>query len=139
MTNQNVGETAEAWLAWWEDHKDKSQEEWIDEGFRQAGLTLQKPPTNEDIAALLTIIGIEHTTRSDVHARPIVGRRSVRGPVPPDWLQLNANRFLRDHRIDPLTISGDMIASEAIRRGLVKYTAWRATHSEYGVGKGSNR
>jgi hypothetical protein len=130
ITNQNVGETAEAWLVWWEQNEHKRQEAWVDDGFRQAGLTLHKPPTSEDITTLLMIIGIALTHRR-------TSGRSVHGPVPPDWLQLNANRFLRDHRIDPLTISGDMISSEVIRRGLVKYAAWRATHSDYGVGKAS--
>jgi hypothetical protein len=134
ITNQNVGETAEAWLDWWRTNKDKNQEEWIDEGFRRAGITLQKPPTNENIAALLTIFGIERTSRA-VFTPRIIAPHSVHGPVPPDWLQFNANRFLRDHGIDPLAISGEMFRSEPIRRGLIRYAGWRAEHSEFDIGK----
>ncbi len=44
ITNQDVGEDADAWLDWWEMNQSKSQEEWIADGFAQRGLKIDVPP-----------------------------------------------------------------------------------------------
>ena len=55
MTNQQLGYTADPWLAWWNTNQYKSQVEWIREGFAQKGVTLQHPLTTNNILTLLKL------------------------------------------------------------------------------------
>ena len=85
MTNQDVGGSAAAWLAWWDQNKSKSQEEWIYEGFRRYGIELQAPLTQSNIIALLRITAYTDDEKCRV----------------PSYVQYNAFRWLRDSDFDP--------------------------------------
>ncbi|MHC4796114.1 MAG: hypothetical protein ACYTF1_05675 [Planctomycetota bacterium] len=57
MTNQELAYKPDAWISWWERNKDKTQVEWIREGFEIHGVSLQSPLTQENIISLLRILG----------------------------------------------------------------------------------
>ena len=107
MTNQDAGETAEAWLNWWDANRHKTQEQWIREGFAQRGLVLHSPLTKDDIIALLTVLGkIEDYPRYWRH---------------------NAYRWLRDSDFVPLSLHASELPAEsadAVLAGLVKFSRW---------------
>jgi hypothetical protein len=98
ITNQNVGGAAEAWLRWWQDNRDKTQEQWILQGFRKDGLELHTPLTKEDITALLLIIGK-------------TGRDSEAHPYPYEW-RYNAFRLLRDSDFEPSSFTLDALPAK---------------------------
>ena len=64
ITNQDAGEDADPWLAWWEKNKSKSQEEWIADGFAQRGIKIGVPPTSEQIPTTLAPLGNSDTNES---------------------------------------------------------------------------
>jgi hypothetical protein len=121
ITNQDVGEDADAWLDWWEKNKSKSQEEWIADGFAQRGVKIDVPPSPEQCAMILTLLGNSETNES----------RGV-----PKQMKYNAFRCLRDSGFDPVefalshrTISGD------VERGLLEYSKrYRRDPEAVGVG-----
>jgi hypothetical protein len=107
ITNQDAGETADAWLAWWEKNKSKSQQQWIADGFAQRGVKIDVPPTPEQTPTILALLGNSETNES---------------AAVPQQVRYNAFRCLRDSGFDPVgfalshrTISGD------IERGLLEY------------------
>lgn len=109
MTNQDVGDTAEAWIGWWEANREKSQEEWVREGFEKGGLVLHSPPMKEEITALLRVIG--------------ENRLRKREEQPRGWWY-NAFRWLRDNDFDPCSFrSADLPQedSDSALMGLVEF------------------
>jgi hypothetical protein len=107
MTNQDAGDTVKEWQEWWQANKHKTQQQWIREGFEQAGLTLHSPLTKQDITALLLIISRPGET--------------------PDYHWNNAFRWLRDNDFDPRSftpydLEGD--DPDALLAGLIRYTQW---------------
>ena len=59
MTNQFPGNRAEDWIAWWARNKDKTQIEWIRDGFAARGIALHDPLTQDDVAALLLVMEVK--------------------------------------------------------------------------------
>ncbi len=45
------------WIEWWKQNKDKSQVEWIKQGFEKYGVKVNESPTLEETTALLMILG----------------------------------------------------------------------------------
>ena len=43
ITNQDFGEDAKGWITWWKANKEKSQLEWIQDGFARYGITVGIP------------------------------------------------------------------------------------------------
>jgi hypothetical protein len=84
LTNQDAGNTATAWLAWWEQNKLQSQEDWIRKGFRKYDLELHSPLTQANTIALLKLV-----------PRTEEGKGGS-----PDYIQYNAFRWLRDSDFD---------------------------------------
>lgn len=103
LTNQSPGEDAKDWLQWWETNKDKSQGEWILDGFAEMGITLSKEPSLADAPQLLLVLG---STNLNLPERLKWPRR------------VNAFRFLRDRRFDPRSIRWTDFAEED------RETAW---------------
>ena len=81
ITNQDAGETADAWLAWWKQNRSKSQEEWIADGFRQRGFEVDVPPKPEQFPILLGLLG-----HAETNAPAAIPRQ----------MKYNAFRCLRD-------------------------------------------
>lgn len=86
ITNHQLKPEAEIWLAWWKANQNKTQVEWIREGFAERGVVLQDPLTTNNIIDLLKLANI--TSNSPAYT-----------DVPRDQrygLQINAFRWLRD-------------------------------------------
>jgi hypothetical protein len=107
ITNQDVGDGADAWLAWWEENKSRPQEEWIADGFRQHGVEVDVPSTPEHTHALLAVLGSSETNEAD---------------AVPSHLMYNAFRCLRDSGFEPVTFAlSNRAMSAEIERGLLEY------------------
>lgn len=107
ISNQDVGENADAWLNWWGKNKSKSQLQWIAEGFVQRGINVDVPPRADKMPVLLEVLGTSGTNRSTTLL---------------DSLKYNAFRCLRDSRFDPVEFAlSTPTASAEIKRGLQEY------------------
>ena len=108
LTNQAYSLDANDWLDWWEINKDKTQEEWMRDGFEQIGITLSEELTDEDIIELLTILGYG-------------GKENQRG----QQYCFNAYRWLRDNDFNWYGFEYEKILNsddpEAVYRGLQEY------------------
>jgi hypothetical protein len=124
LTNQDAGDSADAWIAWWEENKLKSQEEWIRDGFRKKELEISAPLSKSSVAALLKIIACKSEKEEECGA--------------PQHLQYNAFRWLRDCDFDPQTFSvADLRTEDAddILQGLLRFTRLSGEYPKlYGVG-----
>ena len=121
ISNQDAGEGADAWLAWWDDNKSKSQVEWISDGFRQRGFEVDVPPTSGQIPALLAVLGNSETNEPTAI---------------PGEMKYNAFRCLRDSGFEPMpyALSNRTVSAE-IERGLMQY-ARRERHWPAACGVG---
>lgn len=107
ITNQDVGEDADAWLGWWQKNKFKTQEEWIADGFHHCGFEIDVPPTPEQMPALLALLGSSETN----------ALKAIRAEV-----KYNAFRCLRDSGFDPVAFAlSNRIVTAEIKRGLLEY------------------
>ncbi|HZL88317.1 MAG TPA: hypothetical protein VFB96_08060 [Pirellulaceae bacterium] len=105
ITNQDAGEDADGWLAWWRVNQDKTQIEWIAEGFRQRGLNVGVSPKPAQTEALLIFL-----------AKPSMSGNTE------NYLKYNAFRWLRDSEFEPVeyVLSGSEL-SEEVKSGLREY------------------
>lgn len=79
ITNHDAGRNAEDWRAWYENNRDKKQEQWIKEGFIENGFPFSDPPGDDFVAALIRA--------SDPKYRPLYLQRNalrMLGTIPPD-------------------------------------------------------
>jgi hypothetical protein len=107
ITNQDVGGTADAWLAWWAENKSKSQEEWVADGFRQRGCGVDMPPKPEQFPALLGLLGDGGADKP---------------ATVPRHVKYNAFRCLRDAGFEPVAFAlANRQPSAEIQRGLLEY------------------
>ena len=107
ITNQDVGEDADAWLDWWEKNKSKSQQEWMRDGFRALGLEIGVPPTAEQTPSLLALMGNSETNQA----------KAIR-----EEMKYNAFRCLRDSGFNPVAFAlSNQMASTEIQSGLLEY------------------
>jgi outer membrane protein assembly factor BamB len=81
ITNHNAGRNAEDWRPWYETNKDKTQQQWIEEGFAERGLPVSDPPDDAFVTALI---------------------RASDPQYQPGYLQTNALRMLRTVPSDTL-------------------------------------
>ena len=107
ITNQDIGDTADAWLDWWAQNKSKTQEQWIAEGFRKRGIEIDVPPRAEHIPGLLAVLGHAETNGTTTAW---------------EGLRYNAFRCLRDSGFDAIGYAiSNRTASAEIERGLIEY------------------
>ena len=107
ITNQDMGDRADAWLEWWAQNKSKTQEQWIADGFRRSGFEIDVPPRAEHIPKLLAVLGHSRTN----------GAISAR-----EGLKYNAFRCLRDSGFDAVAYAiSNRTASAEIERVLIEY------------------
>lgn len=129
ITNQDVGDDADAWLDWWAKNKSKSQDEWIADGFRQRGFEIDVPPSPDQMPALLELLGNSNTNESG----EIISYRS--GEII-EHTKYNAFRCLRDSDFDPVgyAISSRPFPAD-VERGLLEYARLeRRWPTDSGVG-----
>lgn len=74
ITNHDAGRNAEDWRPWYEKNKDKSQAQWIKDGFVEHGFPVSDPPDDAFVTALI---------------------RASDPKYQPRYLQINALRILR--------------------------------------------
>jgi outer membrane protein assembly factor BamB len=53
ITNHDAGRNAEDWRLWYEKNKDKTQEQWIKDGFVEHGFPVSDPPDDAFVTALI--------------------------------------------------------------------------------------
>lgn len=107
ITNQDVGEGAGEWIAWWAKNRSKSQHEWIADGFRKRGFVIDVPPTAEQTPVLLSMLG---------------NRGIGELPEPPSETKYNAFRCLRDSGFEPVAFAlSNRNVSAEIESGLLEY------------------
>lgn len=112
ITNQDVGDEADAWLAWWKTNQSKSQVDWIREGFAARGIPVTTQLQSEIIVPLLNLMGSTDTNKAT--------------RISP-FLKYNAFRWLRDSSFDPMlyAVSNLTAATEAqTKEGLIAYAKW---------------
>lgn len=123
MTNQQLGYQSDPWLAWWKTNQNKSQPEWIREGFASKGVVLQQPLTTNNILALLKLANL--ATNSPVYTNMLSGLRSS--------LRYNAFRWLRDSGFKPGDLDINSVAAEEknqVVQSLINYAEWRGIHRD---------
>jgi len=107
ITNQDLGEDAEAWFDWWVKNKSKSQEEWIADGFRHRGIEIDVPPSADQMPALLKLLGNSDTNES--------------GGIP-EYVKYNAFRCLRESDFDPVRYAiSNRPFSKDVELGLLEF------------------
>ena len=140
MTNQQLGSRSDTWLAWWTTNQNKSQLDWIRDGFARNGIELQHPITTNNIIALLKLV-VPDTNSAAYTNIPFYARTALR---------FNALRWLRDSGFKPKefydrgfddfgTGEFDLKSVPAedrdkAARGLMAYAFWLGKH-QYDPGK----
>ena len=123
MTNQQLGDQSDPWLAWWKTNQNKTQLEWIRDGFASKGVVLQQPLTTNNILVLLKLANL--TTNSVVYT-------NMPGSLRPS-LRFNAFRWLRDSGFRTRDLDINTIATEdkdQIIRSLINYAEWFGIHGD---------
>lgn len=110
ITNQDAGRDADGWLVWWAKNKDRSQREWMIDGFALHGVKVDFPPTPQQTETLLGLLGSAGDDEKS---------------ATPDYVQYNAFRWLRDSGFEPVPylLSLDAVSEEA-SAGIRKYAQW---------------
>lgn len=117
LTNQRMTNSA-ARLQWWELNKDKSQMDWIREGFSKVGLVLTEPLTTNNIIDLLKL------THSSTNFTMLTN------PIPVElWLALryNAFRWLSYSGFWPLNLDLNTVDPKIrneVEVALIRYAQW---------------
>jgi hypothetical protein len=120
MTNQHIDDGRDAWIAWLQNHKEESQEQWLQQGFAKFGVTVHLPPIAEDSAPLLMLLG---NNEKDAEGNVKI----------PFSLKYNAFRWLRDSRFrweDYIASYSGWRSSERLATGVVCYARLEAVFPE---------
>jgi hypothetical protein len=116
ITNQDAGQTAGAWLAWWKTNQTKSQVDWIRDGFAARGLSVSTQLQDAVIVPLLDLMGNTDTNK--------VSRI-------PTFLNYNAFRWLRDSGFEPVPYAVSNLTARTAaqtKRGLITYANWESIY-----------
>ncbi len=97
ITNHDAGRNADDWRPWYESNKDKTQQQWIKEGFAEHRFPVSDPPDDAFVTALI---------------------RASDPKYQPRYLQINALRTLR-------TVPSDTVVRLAKALSASKETAGR--------------
>jgi hypothetical protein len=118
MSNQHV----DSWEAWMKTNRNRTQEEWIRDGFSKYGVSAHLPPEAGDVEPLLKLI------RSKRWNFLQGGPQGTNAPEAiPDYVQYNAFRWLRDSGFSPATFArsnATLVASPDMTVALLKYENW---------------
>lgn len=127
ITNHQLEPEAETWLAWWKTNQNKTQVEWIREGFAIKGIVLQEPLTTNNLIDLLKLSHV--STNSPIYSN------SPSYFLP--CLRKNAFRWLRDSGFSPWQLfniwdcdANNMPEADRkqITRALMDYAYWYGEH-----------
>jgi hypothetical protein len=130
MTNQHTN----SWEEWLKANRNKTQEEWIRDGFPQYGVIVHQPPDERDVEPLLKLIG--HKRWNFLMGGP----QGTNAPdAIPDYVQYNAFRWLRDSGFNPSRFAfsnATEVATQNLTLALVKYSQMEGSfpaHDNLGV------
>jgi hypothetical protein len=125
MTNQRAGRNRDAWIRWFQEHREETQEQWLQEGFAEHGVMVHLPPSAEDHESLLILLG---NRDKDADEKPRI----------PGELNYNAFRWLRDsgfHWADYMDSHPEWRSSKHLATGLCWYAALDSSYTkEQGCG-----
>ncbi len=150
MTNQDLGPTSDAWIDWLAANKDNSQAEWILDGFKRAGVSLDGPsrdhsrwsaegqPKKAQALEVFRRVGI-HTEWHEARYGGQQDNQKTTASEPADALKehliYNAFRLLRDCGFDATTLRAEDLAgpeSAHILQGALQYAKFLSTRDLYG-------
>ncbi|HBO44572.1 MAG TPA: hypothetical protein DD670_11680 [Planctomycetaceae bacterium] len=121
MANRHLS----SWEQWTTANRERSQEEWIRDGFLDYGVTVHLPPEPEDTVPLLRILGRENW---DFLWKGPQGPKD--SEAIPSYVKYNAFRWLRDSGFESLEFaaSNATLAGEPdVAAGLLIFASWRGT------------
>jgi hypothetical protein len=120
MCNQH----ADSWEEWMKENHNRTQEEWVREGFLKYGVTVHLPSDANDAEALLKLMA--QKTWNFLWGGP----QGTNAPdAIPDYVQYNAYRWLRDLGFKSTTFArsnATLVASPEMTLALLKYASWQA-------------
>ena len=101
------------WLAWWEQNRSKTQDQWIVDGFAAEGVVIHHPPAEEDWPTLLKVLG---------HVNPKDDKPAQEGDrIQPECFKYNAFRCLRDSEFNPVQYAMEAEITPEVKAGLLLY------------------
>lgn len=105
-TNTNRGMYYPAWKAWWDENQHKSSREWIEQGFKEAGLS-PSDPIDEQFG--IDLIGVLEGSPADEHLA--VNARRLLETVPAAnrlaWIESAARSEQRNRRLGAVSALRD--------------------------------
>ena len=123
MANQDVG----SWEEWTKTNRNRTQEEWIRDGFSEYGVSVHLPPDASDVEPLFKLIGRKGWDFLQG------GPQGTNAPEAiPSYVQYNAFRWLRDSGFNPMAFAvsnATLVASQEMSIALIKYSRWRGEFS----------
>lgn len=123
ITNHDYGENAEAWMAWWKLNSNKSQDDWITDGFKANGLTIDQVPTPRQTIMLLEMLAVPLPEEESGHLR-FNGCRRLRdagfsvdafrqsNPSAAKSLQAGIDQYVKYERLSALSTERDFAADQ---------------------------
>jgi hypothetical protein len=115
-----------SWAQWTDANRERSQEEWIRDGFLEYGVTAHLPPTSADTLPLLRLLGRESWN--------VLwgGPQGTNAPdAVPSYIHYNAYRWLRDSGFEPgkfAASNATVTAQTEIIAGLLRYSQWKSAY-----------
>jgi hypothetical protein len=123
MSNQHK----DSWEDWMKTNRNRTQEEWIQDGFSKYGVAAHLPPDPSDAEPMLKLIGRKSWNFLQGGPQETNAPEAV-----PDYVQYNAFRWLRDSGFSPSTFArsnATLAASQDMTIALLKYANWRNAFS----------
>ena len=124
MSNQHV----DSWEEWMKTNQNRTQEEWIRDGFSKYGVSAHLPPNTSDTEPLLKLIGRKSWNFLQGGPQGTNAAEAI-----PNYVQYNAFRWLRDSGVFSPTAfahsNTTLITSQDMAIALIKYANWRTAFS----------
>ena len=107
ITNHEAGNgSLEAWQRWWEANKNKTQAEWMLEGFKAEGIEIKLPLDHSTYLRLLKLMG------RDVRSRENRFLSNATSTKTPGYIVTNLHRLLSSHWPDVRKVTKEEIAAD---------------------------
>lgn len=122
MANRHVSH----WKEWSDANRERSQEEWIRDGFLEYGVTVNLPPALDDPLPLIRLLG--RKSWNFLWSGP---QGSKAPGAVPSYIHYNAYRWLRDSGFDPgkfASTNPALVAEPEVMGGLLRFSQWRVTY-----------
>jgi len=123
MSNQHP----DSWEEWMKTNQNRTQEEWVRDGFLRYGVSVQTPPDVSDVEPLLKLMGRNSWNFLSGGLQGTNAPDSI-----PDYAQYNAFRWLRDAGFKPTAFArsnATLVASQDMAMALIKYANWHGAFS----------